>query len=237
MLDPRRALADRLHSAPATNRTARVIRGLLAGLGDDHNNGGLLGLTGSAALDPTKLDTGADVDLLVYPPATTAALTPILTSLGARFLGGLPNTDPRIRDYQRSRIMPPLTDPATGLRLWRRRRDVCWIDDLRLDLTDASGQITETESLSYERAPASTAMVTVRVTGVSGWYPVVVAISSGEADHLLITARGYSTGVLRVDDVLGLRCSRHTDRHSTFLSLDDAAGHRLRLLDRKNHRC
>jgi hypothetical protein len=73
VLDPRRVLADRLDTAPETSRSARLIRDLLRGLGDAGNRANLLGLTGSAALSPTKLDTGTDLDLLVYPPATTAA--------------------------------------------------------------------------------------------------------------------------------------------------------------------
>lgn len=135
VIDPRRALTDRLDNAPETSRSARLIRELLSGLGDTHNRENLLGLTGSAALSPTKLDTGTDLDLLVYPPANTGSLDPLLTALGAQFLNELPETDSRLRDYQRSRIMPPLADHATGLQLRHRRRDVCWIDGLRLDIT------------------------------------------------------------------------------------------------------
>ncbi len=231
VIDPRPALADRLDNAPETSRSARLIRELLSGLGDTHNRENLLGLTGSAALSPAKLDTGADLDLLVYPPANTGSLDPLLTALGAQFLNELPETDSRLRDYQRSRIMPPLVDHATGLQLQRRRRDVCWIDGLRLDITESTGSTAVVDCLTYQRAPMAAVTVTVEIDNVNAGYPVHITVNSDSADQLLITARGYSAGALRAGDLLRLRCSRHSSEHSPFLSLDDAAGHSIQLLN------
>jgi hypothetical protein len=157
--------------------------------------------------------------------------------MGAQFLNELPETDPRLLDYQRARIMTPLADPTTGLQLRRRRRDVCWIDGLRLDLTDATGPSKVADRLTYQRPPTTMVNTTVEIDNVPAGYPAVVTIDHASAGQLMITARGYSTGVLRAGDRLLLRCSLHSSQHSTFLSLDDAAGHHIQLLTSEDATC
>lgn len=233
VLDPRQALIERIDTAP-TSRSVWLIRSLLEGLGDPTNDRGMLGLTGSAALDPAKLVTGTDLDLLIYPPTSTADLAPVLNALGARFLADLPDTDPRLADYQRSRIMTPVADPATSKILRRRRRDVCWLDGLRVDLTDATGQQRQVPHLIYQRAPDALINTTLTIGHISPDYPAVVTADDVAGTQLVITARGYSTGVLLPGDRLRLRASLHKPSAAApFLSLDDAAGHELHLLEQE----
>lgn len=257
VIDPRDAFAAALDCASGDGRAGRVLAELAAGIGDVGGARRCLGLTGSAALDPTRLGYGGDVDLVVYPAVTPARLADALAGIGARTLADIA-TDPRdghVADYLASRMMPPITDTATARVVSGRRTDVAWVGRLRLDLTTGAHHAHIVPTLQYEIAPAGPAVGTATIGAADPGYPVLHTMTAGEpavvgsldarrfdghvpagaagvdADRLLITARGFQ-GAFRAGDrirYVGALHRRPTEP-AAFVSIDDAAGHTLELL-------
>lgn len=273
VVDPRDAFtaALRHYSAPAGRpdrdgwttpaRAATLLRKVAAAIGDPDNTRGSLGLTGSAGLDLAQLGRGEDIDLVVYPATEPEAVDSALVRSGARFLPELAATgDARAADYLTGRMMPPIADPATARALLGRRRDVAWINDLRIDLTYGIDHARTLPALPYAVPPVSRFTGTATVTAVHPGYPVRFDLDPDPAsgptpDQLIVTARGWQ-GALQVGDRLLLTADLHqtasrqppaahpartragTDIQAeaqrrevrTFVSIDDAAGHALTLL-------
>jgi len=75
-LDPRAAARHAIRPPLHRHRCGQtVLHRLLTDLGHSADIGGGLGLTGSAALDPGRLCTAPDLDLLIFPNLDLAALT------------------------------------------------------------------------------------------------------------------------------------------------------------------
>jgi len=250
VLDPRAALriALRSSSSPVTETLAAI----LTGLGDHSNEVGVLGLTGSAALDPTRLPSVAerDVDLTIYPAAFTAEpagsapydvpalLIEVLRSHGAVFLADLPADDPRRERFLRSRLMPPTADPASAEVFLRRRTDLAWIGELRLDLT-LSHPRPPTDDLPYTRPAAARTVHHGVIVTVTDTYPVRIGLrchTSSPPLDVLITARGYQTALRPGDRITVVGNLHHPPDGRRFLSVDDCADHRLTLTTVEGHR-
>ncbi|MGF1647544.1 MAG: hypothetical protein ACFCVF_11590 [Kineosporiaceae bacterium] len=272
IIDPRDAFAVALRHHPVGRAAARahaLLTGLAAAV-DPAGRSGALGLTGSAALDPDQLGTGQDVDLIVYPAAGGAGLVEAeLTRAGARFLPDLAAAcDPRAGDYQRGRMMPPIADAATATALLPRRRDVAWVEDLRIDLTyglDHTHHLPEPAHQPYATAPAARFTGATTITAVHPGYPVPLDLAPLPLDgrepapgRLVITARGWQ-GALRPGDELQITAALHAGappppgrvgradalasslgpgkreaswpESSRWVSIDDAAGHALALVN------
>ena len=124
-IDPRTAARHAIQPPLHRHQCGQtVLRRLLADLGPD-NTGDVLGLTGSAALDPARLCTAPDLDLLTFPDLDPAALTDAIHAGGGRYLADLPPDDPRLTAYTASRFLPASPRSAEArARLWSRRHDV-----------------------------------------------------------------------------------------------------------------
>jgi hypothetical protein len=240
-LDPNRATA---HIDPHTAaRTASrrphphacgqtVLRDLLARLGDPDGAGKMLGLTGSAALDPARLCDSPDLDLLTYPDLDHTAFTGAVHTLGGRYLAELPPGDPRLAAYAASRFLP--ANPRTSddrVRMWSRRRDVAWIGDLRLDLTPVPDRARTADRLPYTAADLGPVTTNLTLDTVTAGYPVRLTgrTPTGARLGVLVTARGYDS-VLRPGDRIHLAGRLHRHPHNpAFASVDDHPGHHLHL--------
>jgi hypothetical protein len=229
-MDPREAYRAIIrHHAGASHPTARLLTRLAEGLGDRGNHHGSLGLTGSAALDPARLGTGNDIDLIIYPGLHVARIEPVLEGFGARFLADLAaDADPRVARYQAARLMPRLADLATGTILLTRRKDVAWLGQLRIDLTHARPRPTQTAAPTYDRPPVGRIRACGTVTQIDDGFPVWLTMDSKHVDRLLVTARGYQ-GALRLGDRLRFTGTLHSGDGRPFASLDDVSGHRVTL--------
>lgn len=234
LIDPRDALRSVL-SAGASSAALEVLHALAVGLGDPGNHTGVLGLTGSAALDPSRLPgalTGEhDIDLMLYPGALAQRAVDVpeaLRSVGAVFPAELSDDDARAQRYRRSRMMPATTSPASAAVFWRRRTDLAWIGDLRLDLT-TGGVYQRAEALPYAAEPVGEKTVEVTVAAVGEGYPVRLQVEHPLIEEVAVTARGYQT-VFRPGDRLTVTGLWHRTRQDTaYLSVDDCAGHQLTL--------
>lgn len=118
-----RAAARAAASLPAHQHECgrRVPHDLHAALGDPEGDAGLLGLTGSAALDPTRLCAGTALDLLTFPHLTEDTLLAAIGTLGGAYLADLQRGDPRRRAFDASRFLPAGPDAVSRDRLWARR--------------------------------------------------------------------------------------------------------------------
>ncbi|MGH3630323.1 MAG: hypothetical protein ACRDRL_23130, partial [Sciscionella sp.] len=232
VLDPRDAVRTALRG---DNPIAALLAGMCSALGDPGNEAGTLGLTGSVALNPGRLDgpridASGDIDVMVYPSAERDALAAALTQAGGKFPADLPDGDPGRVAYQQSRLMPPTTDEFSRAVFWRRRRDLAWIGSLRLDLTLSDPGGTVAPSVVFARPPAGPWSAVVTVASVYDRYPVTLRVEHPRLTHVWITARGYQT-TLRPGDRLALRgLLHHPPDGPAFASVDDAAGHQLILL-------
>jgi len=234
-VDPRDAFRAALADPTGMGNALALLGELCALVGDPGNRAGLLGLTGSAALDPALLGRTNDIDLMVYPGTDQPRLLGGLRALGARFLADLHHTDPRRSAYLASRLMPPTTDPATLRALYGRRHDVAWVDDLRIDLTYGGEHGVQLVTLPYTTPPTGRYRGTLTVTGVEDRYPVVLHVADADIDRLLITARGYQ-GAFRPGDRIRVDAAMHRPTHpAPFASVDDAAGHTITLLEGEEH--
>jgi hypothetical protein len=215
------------HGHDADHPVRRLLRQLADEAGDPGNVHGSLGLTGSAAIDPARLGAGNDTDLIIYPGAGAPLVLPALQRLGARFLPELVAVgDPRATTYLTTRLMPAITDEPSTRVLTRRRRDVAWLGQHRIDLTYAGSPTSPDASLPYDRPPVGRLHATATVTGIAPGFPVALKVESGQIDRLLITARGFQ-GVFRIGDRLRFTATLHRGDDDPFASLDDASGHRL----------
>src|SRR5215475_7389812 len=231
-VDPRTAAHNAVRSPHAHQCGQAVLRELYAGVGDPDAVSGLLGLTGSAALDPARLCTSSDLDLLTYPDLDDTTLSAAVGACGGQFLADLPLEDPRVAAYTASRFLPASprsSDDRT--RLWSRRRDVAWIGDLRLDITPVPRRARIVHRLPYTAADIGPVTTTLTIDTVTTGYPTHLTGSTprGERLTVLVTARGYDS-VLRPRDRIHLTGSlrRHPDE-PPFASVDDHPDHRLRL--------
>lgn len=234
LLDPRDALRTALSTAPPSP-TLEVLGSLAAALSDPGNLTGVLGLTGLAALQPARLPSALtgnhDVDLMLYP-ATLGdrylRVSAVLRSLGAILPADLPDYDRRTRRYRISRLMPATTTAASAALFWRRRTDLAWIGDLRLDVT-TSGVPERIDVLPYQTAPIGRRTAEVAVAAIGKGYPIRLQVEHPVLADVLITARGYQT-VLRVGDQLTVTGWLHsTEDDALYLSVDDCAGHHITL--------
>lgn len=229
--DPRDALR-RVLAKPAPGPTATLLERLLAELGDPGNEHGSLGITGSIAVSPERIDQAGDIDLLIYLPAAQRPdVDQALRGLGAHFLGDLSaNGDARLDHYLQSRSTAPVYQPASRAVFWSRRRDVAWIGDQRIDLTWTEPRAVPVARLPYDLAPAGTFDGELHVTAVTDQFPVIVAVNGPESiSDLHITARGLQESLLPGDRVAVTGNVHDHPNGQRFVSVDDAAGHRLDL--------
>lgn len=227
-VSPADAYRTALHHEHNTDHPVRrLLHQLADAAGDPGNVHGALGLTGSAAIDPARLGAGNDTDLIIYPGAGASRVLPALQRLGARFLTDLAATgDPRATTYLATRLMPAITDPPSTRVLARRRRDVAWLDQHRIDLTYAGNPTTLDGDLPYDRPPVGHLHASATVTGITSGFPVALKVDSGQINRLLITARGFQD-TFRIGDRLRFTATLHRGDDGPFASLDDASGHRL----------
>jgi hypothetical protein len=229
VVDPRDAYRAAIRRTGTTHPAASLLATLADDLADPGNDAGSLGLTGSAALDPARLGTGNDIDLIIYPGPAASGIEHALRALGARFLSDLAaDADLRTTAYQATRLMPRLADPATSRTLLARRNDVAWLGQLRIDLTYAGQPPAQTTTLMYDRPSVGRIRAGGTVTAIGDGFPVRLTVNSPHVDNLLITARGYQ-GAFRVGDRLRFTAALHRGDGRPFASLDDASGHRLTL--------
>lgn len=212
-----------------------ILRALLAALGDPDAKAGLLGLTGSAALDANRLASDSDLDLLTYPDLTTERLAAAIARLGGVFLADLKPGDPRRRAFDTSRFLPGRPRASRGRdQLWSRRRDVAWIGTKRLDLTAVPATARLAEHIPFAGADLGPAAITLDVAVVDPGYPVqLVGSGNGEQTTVWITARGYDA-VLRPGDRVRLSGRlRHalgsSPGNHRLVTVDDWPGHHLHL--------
>jgi hypothetical protein len=233
VLDPRDALRAALRDGQGP--IVALLAQLCIALGDPGNAAGSLGLTGSAALDATRLDashveTGSDLDLTIYPGADLAAVRAAIATVGGQFPAELPDTDRHRIAYQRSRMMPATSDENSQSVFWRRRQDLAWVDSLRLDLTRSDPAGAATHGPAYTRRPVAGWHAVVTVVAVRDRYPVTLHVDHPDVQRVWITARGYQT-TLRRGDRLALRGRlHHPAGEPAFASIDDAAGHQIILI-------
>ena len=233
VLDPRDALGAALRAGQGP--MVALLAQLCIALGDPGNAVGLLGLTGSAALDVTRFDvpcagTGSDIDLTIYPSVDPDTLRAAVADVGGQFPAELPDTERHRIAYQRSRMMPPTSDENSQAVFWRRRQDLAWIGSLRLDLTRSDPTGTPAHVLAYARRPSGGWHAVVTVTAVHDRYPVTLHVEHPDVQRVQITARGYQT-TLRPGDCLALRGLLHRPvDEPAFASIDDAAGHQITLI-------
>jgi hypothetical protein len=232
-IDPR-AAARRAIGLPLHRHQCgqTVLRRLLADVGQPEDTRGVLGLTGSAALDPTRLCTAPDLDLLTYPNLDRAALTDAIHGSGGRYLADLPADDPRLTAYTASRYLPASPRAAEArARLWSRRHDVAWIGNLRLDLTPVPDHAQTAHRLPYTAADLGPITTTLTLDTVSPGYPGHLTGRTRDGDRLSVhvTARGYDS-VLRPGDHIHLAGRLHAHPGETpFASVDDHPDHHLHL--------
>jgi hypothetical protein len=228
-VDPRDAFAAALRASDRGPSAALLAR-LAAAMGDAGNVAGTLGLTGSAALSPSKLAPDRDADLLVYlDTGSEGRLQEALGSLGAVSLGALPADDPRLAGYGGSRTMPAVAVPATQGALRSRRRDVAWVGAQRLDLTLAAPDGDPVDALDFDRAPLARFDGEVTIASVSDRYPVILGVDQTELAGVIVTARGFQSSFWRGDRV-ALYGHLHRGRDGQpFVSIDDCAGHQVEL--------
>jgi hypothetical protein len=232
-LDPRDA-ARRAVQLPLHRHQCgqTVLRRLLTDLDQPGHGGGVLGLTGSAALDPARLCTAPDLDLLTYPDLDPAALTRAIHASGGQYLADLPPDDPRLTAYTASRFLPASPRAAEArARLWSRRHDVAWIGNLRLDLTPVPNHAQTAHQLPYTAADRGPIITTLTLDTVSSGYPAQLTGRTRPGDRLavLVTARGYDS-VLRPGDQIHLSGRLHAHPgEARFASVDDHPGHHLHL--------
>lgn len=222
-IDPRDALANAIDVGPG------LLRALTTALGDTRNEQGTLGLTGSAAIDPSGI-RASDLDLLAYSPEAFVALVDAIAALGGTVLANLERSDARYQAYVGSRWMPRIADSRTAHRAWSRRRDVAWVDGIRIDLGLAHPDAALVPALPYSTAPVGQADEVVAVSSVDDAYPVRLA-TVGRLRRVVITARGFQD-TLRSGDRLRLRGALHRSPAGwLYASIDDAAGHSLELVE------
>lgn len=217
----------------------RVLRELLAALGDPRAEAGLLGLTGSAALDTTRLCAGTDLDLVTYPELAGETLAAVIARLGGVYLAELDPGDPRRRAYDASRFLPasPMHDQRDLM--WSRRRDVAWIGTIRLDLTavPATGRLVD--RLPYAVPDLGPITTPLTVTAVDPGYPVHLTGRNPDRRELTVwvTARGYESA-LRLGDRIHLSGRLRAPASEApakpagagmLVTVDDQSGHHLRL--------
>jgi hypothetical protein len=233
VVDPRDALRAALRDGQGP--IIALLAQLCTALGDPGNAAGLLGLTGSAALDATRFDPSregavSDIDLTIYPSVDPDTLHAAIATVGGQFPAELPDTERHRIAYQHSRMMPPTTDEYSQAVFWRRRQDLAWVDSLRLDLTRSDPTGTPADGLAYARRPVGGWNAVVAVTAVHDRYPVTLHVEHPEVQRVQITARGYQT-TLRPGDRLALRGLLHRPTgQQAFASIDDAAGHQIILI-------
>lgn len=232
-IDPRTAAQAAIQQPSHLHQCGQtVLRGLLARLEGPDSIGRMLGLTGSAALDPARLCDAPDIDLVTYPNLDHLTLTTAVHALGGQYLADLPPDDPRLAAYAASRFLPasPQADDVRA-RLWSCRHDVAWIGDLRLDLTPVPYQARTAHRLPYTADDLGPITTTLTVDTVSPGYPTHL---NGRTDHgdrlaVLVTARGYDSVLHRGDRThLSGRLHRHSDE-ALFVSVDDHLDHHLHL--------
>jgi hypothetical protein len=228
-LDPRGAAQHAIGPPRHRHQCGQsVLRRLLADLGRT----GVLGLTGSAALDPSRLCTAPDLDLLTYPDLDPAALTDAIHASGGQYHADLPADDPRLAAYTASRFLPASPRAAEArARLWSRRHDVAWIGNVRLDLTPVPNHAQTAHRLPYTAADLGPITITLALDTVSPGYPAQLAGRTRPGDRLavLVTARGYDS-VLRPGDQIHLSGRLHAHPgEAPFASVDDHPGHHLHL--------
>lgn len=228
VVSPADAYRSALHHEHTTDHPVRrLLHQLADAAGDPGNVHGALGLTGSAALDPDRLGAGNDTDLIIYPRPGASRVLPALQRLGARFLSDLAAAgDPRATTYLATRLMPAIADEPSTRLLTRRRRDVAWLGQHRIDLTYAGNPTSPGADLPYDRPPAGRLYAAATVTGITSGFPVELHVDSGQIDRLLITARGFQD-VFRIGDRLRFTATLHRGDDGPFASLDDVSGHRL----------
>ncbi len=232
-LDPRDAARQAIQPPLHRHQCGHtVLRRLLADLDRPGNGGGVLGLTGSAALDPARLCTAPDLDLLTYPDLDLTALTDAIHASGGRYLADLPPDDRRLSAYTASRFLPASPRAAEArARLWSRRHDVAWIGNLRLDLTPVPDHAQTADRLPYTAADLGPITTTLTLDMVSPGYPAQLTGRTRNGDRLavLVTARGYDS-VLRPSDRIHLAGRLHAHPgEAPFASVDDHPGHHLHL--------
>jgi hypothetical protein len=235
-IDPRVA-AQGAASLPAHQHDCgrRILHDLHTALGDPHAEAGLLGLAGSAALDPTRLCAGTDLDLLTYPGLADETLTAAIHSRGGVYLADIGRGDPRRLAFDASRFLPARPDAANRNRLWARRRDVAWIGDVRLDLTavPAAGRLVN--HLPYAGPDLGPITTPLTVTAVEPGYPTHLTGTAPDRGELTVwvTARGYD-GALRPGDRIHLSGRRRPATGGPsggreLVTVDDWPGHHLHL--------
>lgn len=209
-----------------------MLHELLAALGDPHAAAGLIGLTGSTALDPERHCGGADLDLLIYPALEEGALAEALGRLGGEYLANLMPTDRRRAAYGASRFL--LASPAAGRRqdrLWSRRRDVAWVGGVRLDLTPVPATGRLVDQLPYAAPELRPVTVALTLTAVDRGYPAHLTgrTSAGDDLNIWVTARGYDSVCRPGDRVHIAGCLRQPTEGDLLVTVDDNPGHHLRL--------
>lgn len=264
MLDPRDALREAAALPGHVHHCGlRVLHRLLAAVGDPDGTTGLLGLTGSAAFDPGRLCHGPgsnsrpvagtgtdvradhDVDLLIYASAGPAQFLPaeVLVQAGITELGGirlaeLATADPRRAAYGGSRLFPAGRAGQHRDRLWARRRDVAWVDGVRLDQTLVPSDAQLVDQIPYAAAVRRPLTGLLRVHSVAPGYPTrLTAVADGRPVEIWVTARGFDGALQPGDDIRLAGAARRIDGASTstgppagaVVTVDDVASHHLQL--------
>ena len=229
-VEPRAALCQAAAQPPHGHDCGqRWLTALLTALGDPQGERGDLGLTGSAALDLTRLCRGNDLDLLVYPSLDPDRLRRAVHQLGGRFLCDLHPDEPAWQQYAATRPLPGTLQPDARARLWARRWDVCWLGGLRVDFTRVPEYAMVLPVLPYAAADLGPYQGNATVTAVAIGYPVALEVRASDCTRVLITARGYE-GVFRPGDrilIAGRR--RGGPGHVPFVSVDDHPHQRVTL--------
>jgi hypothetical protein len=212
------------------------LAALAAAFGDPGNRRGALGLSGLAALDPSRLyaprGTPARLDVVLFPAAAPQGLdvAEVLRSLGAVLAADLAISDPRLIRYQAQRRSLGTSTAASDERLRARRADVAWLGNVQLDLTRC-GPRRQTRELPYAAPPLYRTTRRVTVVDVIDSCPVTLQVTGAEpCTELVVGAAGFQT-VFRPGDRLTVDGAVHGDPadpgRPRWISVDDHAGHRI----------
>ncbi|MFG2042103.1 hypothetical protein [Dactylosporangium sp. NPDC048998] len=214
------------------------LTALAHALGDPGNVRGMLGLSGTAALDPSRLHTPQGtpmrLDLVLFLALAPSGLdiAAALRSIGAELPADLADDDPRLIRYRAHRRRSSPTDAASDERFRARRSDVAWLGNVQLDLTRSGPRQRNTE-LPYATPPLYQTTRGLTILNVTDSCPITLQVTGARpCTRVVVTARGFQT-VFRSGDRITVVGAMHGDPtdpdRPRFLSVDDHAGHRITL--------
>lgn len=199
ILDPRDLLEERLKGPHDHGCAHTLLHTLLDRMGDPDGTSGLVGLTGSAALDDRPICDADDLDFLLYPPLDLLAWTDAVRAADYVVLGELRPDSAHLHAYAASRKIAGKRTLASWRAAARRRLDVAWVGDVKVDLTEV-GAPADATRFPHDGRPCGRVQVAGRVETVERGYPFRVRLADGRT--VVVAARGQQRTIRPGDRVV-----------------------------------